>query len=175
MNIFRSAMSIFLFMVFYSCSNENHSNDEIDKFISKYQNEHFDSLKGISVFQRSRTVDEIVYGIGKYEGNRPLYFIEYNIPRKSISKINKSLLEKDSIQDYLTKSEITNAVNTIRKYDFFLLAVDSSENVFVNPFYINAPAYFLRIKTETGDSIVRKGYVYKLYKGNWYINKTLKK
>lgn len=160
---------ILLFMVLTSCSNRNITNDDIDKFISKYQNENFSNLKGISIFQRSSGVNEIVYGIGKYQENKPLYFVEFNTLRKSITKINKTLLEKDSIQDYLTEFEIKNAIATIRKYDFFLLTVDSSENVFINPFVANTPAYFLRLNEKTGDSIIRKGYVYKLYKDNWYI------
>jgi hypothetical protein len=155
---------------FSSCRDRNISNDDIDKFILKHQNESFDSLKGISVFQRSRTIDKIVYGVGKSEENKPPYFVEFNLARQSISKINKTLLKKGKVTDYLTETEIANAVKTIRRYDFFLLTVDSLENVFINPFYAEAPVYLLRLKVATGDSVVRKGYVYKLYKDNWYIN-----
>jgi len=172
MVMLRFTILLILFMNLYSCSNRVVTNEDIDKFISKYQNENFESLKGISILQRSRDLNEIVYVVDKLEDNKPPYFVEFNITKKSITNINKTQLEKDSISDYLTHTEITAAVNTIRKYDFFLLAVDSSKNVFINPFYANAPAYFLRLKVETGDSTIRKGYVYELYKDNWYLNKT---
>jgi hypothetical protein len=168
----RLSILISFFIGLFSCTNNNVTNEDIDKFISKYQNEDFENLKGISIFQRSGGVNEIVYGIGKYQENKPLYFVEFNTRRKSITKINKTLLEKENIQDYLTEFEIKNAIAIIRKYDFFLLTVDSTENVFINPFTANAPAYFLRLKVETGDSIIKKGYVYKLYKKNWYITNT---
>ena len=80
--------------------------------------------------------------------------------------------QTDSIKKInLTEIEINNAVATIRKYDFFLLSVDSSKNVFINPFIANQPPYFLRLEEETGDSTIKKGYVYKLYRDNWYITK----
>ena len=40
------------------------------------------------------------------------------------------------------------------------------------PFHSNDPAYLLRLKTITGDSIVRKGYDFELYKDRWYLNTT---
>ena len=158
-------------MALYSCNNREVSNKDIDNFILKYDNENFENLKGISIFQRSRGINEIVYGIGKYQENKPLYFVEFNVLKESITEINRKLLEKDSVQDYLTEIEINNAVATIRKYDFFLLSVDSSKNVFINPFIANQPPYFLRLEEETGDSTIKKGYVYKLYRDNWYITK----
>lgn len=158
-------------MALYSCNNREVSNKDIDNFILKYDNENFENLRGLSIFQRSRGINEIVYGIGKYQENKPLYFVEFNVLKKSITKINRTLLEKDSVQDYLTEIEINNAVETIRQYDFFLLSVDSSKNVFINPFIANQPAYFLRLEEETGDSTIKKGYAYKLYKDNWYITK----
>lgn len=175
MSVLRFTIFAYFFMSLSSCSNKGVTNDDIDKFISKYNNEGFGNLKGISINQRSRDINEVVYVVGRFEENKPPYFVEYNIAGQSVTKINKSLLDKDSVPDYLTHFEITNAVNTIRKHDFFLLAVDSSENVYINPFYANEPAYLLRLKIATGDSVIRKGYVYELYKGNWYLNKTRRK
>jgi len=171
MNMLHNTLLICLLISFLSCSNRKITDDDIAKFILKYQNESFDDLKGISVFQRDRTISKIVFGVGKYAENKPPYFVEFNTGEQSITKINRSLLQKDNVSDYLSKIEIENAVKTIRKHEFFLLAVDSSGNVYVNPFYYDAPAFLLRLKKATGDSIVRKGYVYKLYKNNWYINR----
>lgn len=165
---FRTA--VLLFFIISSCSNASMTENDIDGFLSKFQNENFDNLKGISIFQRSKGINEIVYGVGRYGENKPLYFVEFNTLRKSITNINRSLLIQDSIPDYLTDNEINKAVNEIRKYDFFLLSVDSSNNVFINPYRPNEPAYYLRLSVNTNDSIVRKGYVFNHYKDNWYIN-----
>ncbi len=163
---------LFISMGQLSCTNKGISKNDIDKFISKYQGENFDAIKGMSVFERSRSGDEIVYGVSMLGEGKPPYFVEYSISRKSVIKINKSLLTKASVTEYLTADEIARAINTITEYGFFLLSVDSSRNVFINPFSSNSPAYFLRLNVLTGDSVVRKGYVYEQYRNNWYINRT---
>ncbi|MBN8787627.1 MAG: hypothetical protein J0I84_11095 [Terrimonas sp.] len=172
----RPEMFIYFIVSLFSCSNHNTpiSDKTIDEFIAKYNSVKFDEIKGISISQRSRNTNEVVYVIGKSEGNLPVYFVTYDLQKGNINTINKSNLEKSKVPDYFTSEEISNAVKTIRKYDFYFLSVDSSENVYINPFYINEPAYLLRLKMVTGDSIVRKGYVYELYKENWYLNKTRK-
>lgn len=161
---------ILLLLILSSCSNGSMKENDIDGFISKFKNENFNNLKGISIFQRSKGVNEIVYAVGRYGENKPLYFVEFNTSQKRIKNISRSLLIQNSIPDYLTDNEITNAVNEIRKYDFYLLSVDSSENVFINPYRPNEPAYYLRLSENISDSIVRKGYVFNHYKDNWYIN-----
>ncbi len=168
----RFTLILLLFMNLSSCVNKVITNDDIDKFISKYKNENFENLKGIFISIRSFGFNEIVYVVHELGDNKPPYFVEFNIATQSITKINKNLLEKDSISDYLTQKEITYAVHNIRKYHFFLLGIDSVGNVFINPFVANEPAFFLRLKAETGVKIIRKGYVYELYKDNWYLNRT---
>jgi hypothetical protein len=142
-----------------SCSSNNTAitDKDVDEFISKYNEAQFDAVKNISIAQRSRNVDEIVYVVGKSEGSLPVYFVTYDLQKKSITAINKNNLEKSKVQDYFTRDEISNAVNAIRKFGFYFLSVDSSENVYVNPFYVNEPAYLLRLKALTEDSTVRKG------------------
>lgn len=154
-----------------SCSNKSISNNDIDNFIGQYDSVNFDSVKGIFIAKRSSILSETVYIIDKFGENKPPYFVTFNLSRQIITDINRTLLEQDSIADYLTENEIYSAINTIKKYDFYLLAMDSSENVYMNPFYANAPAYFLRLKIATGDSTVRSGYIFNLYKNNWYLNK----
>jgi len=160
---------LFSIMGLFSCTNRNITKDDIDYFISKYQNANFSNQKNIFVFQRSRGINEITYGVSKYEENKPLYFVDFNNTRKSITNINRSLLKKKSVGDYLTQSEINEAVNTINHFHFFLFGVDSSENVYINPFSPDEPPFFLRLKKTTGDSTIRRGYKYKLYKDNWYV------
>jgi len=141
-------------------------------FISKYNDVRFDEFKDISIALRSKGLDEIVYIVDRFGGNRPVYFVTFSLQKKSVTNIDKTNLEKSKVQEYLTKDEIINAVNTIRKYDFYFLAVDSFENVYINPFYADEPPYLMRLKTPTGDSSVNKGYAYELYKNKWYLNKT---
>jgi len=71
---------------------------------------------------------------------------------------------------YISKEEIENAVKIIRKNKLYLMAVDSVNNIYVNPFFANEPPYLMRLSISRGDSIIIKGYVYQLYKGNWYLN-----
>lgn len=175
MSILRFAIIIYFFMGFSSCSNRSITNGDIDKFISKYDSVRFDELKDISIAQRSKDLSKIVYVVGRCEGNHPVYFVTFDLQKQSVMTIDKTNLEKSKVQEYPTQDEIFNAVNTIRKHDFSFLAVDSSENVYVNPFYANEPPYLLRLKIATGDSVIRKGYVYELYKDNWYLNKTRRK
>lgn len=161
-------------MSFSSCDNKRITNEDIDKFISKYNDSSFSELKNITVTQRSKSINEVVYVIGKFSENLPVYFATFDLAKEKVISINKTNLEKTNTKEYLAENEIFNAVNVIRKYDFYLLSVDSSENVFVNPFHPNEPPYLLRFKVATRDSIVRKGYVYELYKENWYLNKSRK-
>lgn len=170
-----SIKQYFLLIIFLNIgcySNKRVNNNDIDRFILQYNSVNFESIKGMFIFQRSRGIYEIIYGVGKFDDNKPLYIVEFNVLTNNISAINRKLLKKRNMEDYLTEKEITNVVRMIRKYDFFLLGVDSLENVYMNPFYVNEPAYFLRLKTTTGDSIVKNGYVYNLYSENWYINRT---
>lgn len=159
-------------MGFSSCTNKGVTNKDIDEFIAKYKEVKFSEINNITITQRNSDASEVVYVVGKFGGNTPVYFATFDLGKETVTNINKTNLEKTKTKEYLTDIEIANAVNTIRKYDFYLLSVDSSENVFVNPYYANEPPYLLRLKVATGDSIIRKGYVYKLYKENWYINKT---
>ena len=163
------------FLVFlFSCSSGNNpiTNKEIDKFISKYNEVKFDQVKDISITQRSRGTSEVVYVVGKAEGNLPVYFVTFDLKKKEIVGIDKTSLEKTKVQDYLTRDEIFNAVNIIREFDFYSFAVDRLQNVYINPFHADEPPYFLRLKTFTGDSIIKRGYVYELYKNRWYLNRT---
>jgi hypothetical protein len=159
---------------FSSCHNKRITNEDIDKFISKYNDSSFSELKNITVIQRSKSVNEVVYVVGKFSGNLPVYFATFDLAKGKVISINKNNLEKTSTKEYLTENEIFEAINVIRQYDFYLLSIDSSENVFANPFHPNEPPYLLRLKVATGDSIIRNGYVYELYKENWYLNKSRK-
>jgi hypothetical protein len=170
-------MLIWFIAIFLSCSNDNNTvrNNDIDEFIEKFRDLKFDGLRDISIAQRSKNLGDAVYVVGKGDGSLPVYFVTYNLQKQIITTVDRKNLEKDNIPDYLTKDAIQKAVNAIRENDFFFLAVDSTENVYINPYYANEPPFFLRLKAATGDSVIRRGYVYELYKDKWYLNKTRRK
>lgn len=155
-----------------ACSTKTISNTDIDKFISQYDSVNFNSIRGLFIAQRSATLNEVVYIVDKYDENKPPYFVKFNLYDQAVAEIDRTQLEVHRIKDYLTEKEITNAVNVLRHHDLFLLAMDSAENVYINPFYANNPAYLLRLKDATGDSIITKGYKFTLYKENWYLGKS---
>jgi hypothetical protein len=161
----------FLVMVSFSCSNAQQPAD-IDSFINKYQHEDFEIFKGISVFQRSASVNEVVYGVGAFQQKLPIYFVSFNLITQKISEINDANIKKANIKSYLTEADIEKYISEIRKYGFYLIAVDDSSNLYVNPFKPNAPPLLLRLHTQTSLPTVRKGYVYDIYKGSWYVNRS---
>jgi hypothetical protein len=144
----------------------------INIFIIKYNNVSFKDLKNVFIAQRSSNLTEVIYMVGKFGGKQPLYFATYSRSKKVITNINDAYLRAENVPDYFTHAEIRHYIEIIRKYDFYLLAMDSDKNLYVNPYYYNEPPLLLRLNTEPKDSTVRKGYVYELYKGNWYLNKT---
>lgn len=175
MESIRIAILIYCFIGFASCNNNTITTNDIDEFISKYNDVKFDEIKDISISQRSKNLNEVTYVIGKFDGNKPVYFATYNLIKEKIININKSNLEKTNTKEYLTENEILIAVKTIRKYNFYSLSVDSFENIYINPFYATEPPYFLRLRVALDSSEVKKGYVYELHKKNWYLNKTRRK
>lgn len=165
---------MWLFIGVYGCScSKKYSNEKeaINDFIARYDTVAFDELKGIFIAQRDRIFTGTIYMVeSKKRKNEPLYFVTYNWIKQSVTEIKKPDREENKLTDTLATNDIIKAVDIIRYYDFYLVAVDDSQNVYINPFRPDEPAFFLRLKHATGDSIVRKGYVYELYRNNWYLN-----
>lgn len=160
-------------LILTSCKSDGIEKTQIDEFIKKYQDESFDSFKDVFVAIRgSNTLLNNIYIVSKCGGNLPVYFVTYNFVTNSITEINKSALTNSNVKDYFTEKEINTIITNFRKYDFYLLGVDSDGNVFINPFKTNAPAYFLKLKDVSNQKKIKKGYVYTHYKNNWYINNT---
>jgi len=153
-----------------SCQNNSNIKMKRDKFIEKYQNENFSEFKNTFICVRQNNIIELIYMVGKFEGKLPMYFVTYNIIRSEVTQINKSALKEANIDDYFTDEEIKSLISNFRKYDFYLLGVDTGNNVFINPYNVNSPPYFLRLKTLTNEKSIKKGYIYDQYKNNWYIN-----
>lgn len=155
------------FVVFYSCQNSK--KQDIDSVISKYNNFDFSDFKGSFIAIRQKNSSETTYMLGDSEGNKPLYFIEYDEISGKIILINNSILKKTKVPDYFSNEEIKKLITLFRKYDFVLLSVDGDDNVFINPFEINSPALLIRFHKLPNTERVKKGYPYKQYKGNWYL------
>jgi hypothetical protein len=150
----------------------NNREPDIDSFIEKYKDEKFESLKGMGIFERSGGITEITYGISAESKGVPLYFVSYNLVTGKIKTINNNPGETGKSTKYLEESQVKSAIHQIRKHKFFLIFVDDSSNVFINPYYPNSPPFFLRLNKSTNQPGVKMGYVYERYKNNWYINLT---
>ena len=74
---------------------------DINIFISKYNDVRFDEFKDISITLRSKGMDEIVYIVDRFGGNRPVYFVTFNLQKQSVTYIDKTNLEKSKVQGYL--------------------------------------------------------------------------
>lgn|SRR5574343_542087 len=160
-----------LTFLFLSCNKNAITKQDIDNFISENEKISFSCLKNVTIVQRSSNLNNIVYAVGRYSGNLPVYIVTYSLKEEKVTKIDKSILRSARINDYLTECEIYSAIKMTRSKDFFLLAVDSLGNVFINPFQFNSPPYFLRLQNKSKAKTVRYGYIYELYKNNWYLNK----
>lgn len=169
----RSIILFYIFLCLSFCtSTQDLSKNDIDSFIAKYNGQDFSAFRGVSIIQRSTSIAEVVYEVNKMEGNLPAYFVSYDLEKRKLKRINNPGLKRKNAADYLTASEIEKCIKDFRNYKFFLIAVDNDNNLYVNPFYENAPPYLLRLDKSIADSIIRKGFVYEKYKDRWFVNRT---
>lgn len=165
--IFISVLSMLL-----ACNTTGPSRDEIDKVIKKYDRESFDEFRNVFISERSKTGNEIVYLLHKFEDDLAVYFVHYDLINGRILKIDDKMLKNRGMAGYFTEQEIADIIKKFRKYKVYLLGVDDDGNIYLNPFYSNEPPFLLKLKNTPKDREVKKGYMYTLYKGNWYLNKT---
>lgn len=142
----------------------------MDDVVAKYDKEDFSYFQNIFIAIRDAGFNEITYIIQKSEGDLPVYFVVYTISNGKID-INRTSLEKAKEKDYFTDAKIKEIIEKFRKYDLFLLQVDKSGNVYMNPFRSNEPAVLLRLAQASDRKEIRKGFVFKQYKNHWYIRK----
>ena len=161
-----------LFFTFCQDRNKAISKNVIDTFIKKHQAESFLEFKNTIIFIRQETLLSTLYVIHRYEGNSPVYFVTYNKIKNEITEIDDSLLKKLKVPDYFTAREITSLIKRFRSYEICMVGVDMQENVFINPFYPNNPAVFLRMSkhSQLNISKIQGNYVH--YKDRWYVDKS---
>lgn len=152
------------------CLNNNRTHSDIDQFIAAFENEDFVQFKNISITLKSKSANKAIYILIKTNSNLPAYIITYDLVKKRIMEIDHSMLAKAGIEDYFTDAQLSNYIETFRKYDFYVLSVDNDCNVYLNPFYANQPVCLMRIKNSSYHNIIQKGYLYEQYKGRWYLN-----
>lgn len=167
---------IFIISIVFICSckqsGKTISKNEIDNFIRKYQTERFGEFKNVFICIRQRTLTSTIYILQKNDGNVPVYFVTYNEPMNKITEINNTGLKEQNVSDYFTKYQIAALINKFRYFKFCLLGVDAQGNVFINPYYPNNPAVFLRmVKTsKLKISKLEGNYIY--YNHDWYLNQS---
>jgi hypothetical protein len=163
---------ILLVMLLTSCSNRTPTtNDDIDSFILKYENENFTIFKGVSISFRDRDTKEYIYMVAKQGGNFPCYVVHYSKSKNKVINIDDKLLQQRNVTSYFSESKINELMQKFITYNVQNLSVDSNENVFISPFFgENSPA-LLRLSKSTNEKEIKKGTIYKLYKEYWYISK----
>lgn len=161
-----------MFFTFCQDSNKAISRKVIDDFIKNHQSESFLEFKNKVIFIRQETLLSTIYILHKYEGNKPVYFVTYSKLKNEVTEIDNSMLKKEKVPDYFTVREITSLVKRFRAYKFCMVGVDLQENVFINPFYPNNPAVFLRKSNHSQLNISKMQGNYVHYNAYWYIDQS---
>lgn len=162
---------LYFFMAFSSCSNRSITNDDIDKFISKYHDETFSNFIGVSISYRDSDLGDNIYMVAKQGGKYPPYIVHFNKRKNEVTNIDNKLLIKSNCKDYFNDTQIKDLMARFIGFNVQNLSVDSVGNVFISPFYGEHSPTLLRLAVTTNEKVVKKGYVYELYKDNWYLNK----
>ena len=147
-----------------SCNGQN-----MDEVIDRLDNESFSDLKGLSVYFRSRGNEKNtnIYFVNSFAGKCSPYVVEVDKSEIEELEIRNNLVLKSCRKDYLEKETIKKAIKKYLELDVSLIQVDSSGNVYINP-YEQEPPILLR---KSGSSPTTNLNQFELYKGNWYIRK----
>lgn len=166
---------IFSVIFTFSCQKNDKviSKKTIDDFIEKYQTESFLELKNVTIYVRQKDLQNTTYILQKNEGNLPVYIVTYNEWINEITEVNNSVLKGKKVADYFTRNQIAYLINKFRVYNFCMLSMDKQENVFINPFYPDNPAFFLRLGKTSKLKPSKLSGDFKQYKDSWYVNHSL--
>jgi hypothetical protein len=172
MGMLRFAILLYFFMGLSSCSNRSITNDDIDKFILKYHDETFSNFIGVSISYRDSDFGDNIYMVAKQGGKFPPYIVHFNKEKNEITSVDDKLLKQSNCKNYFNDTQIKDLMISFIGFNVQNLSVDSNRNVFVCPFYGEHSPILLRLSVMTNEKVVKKGYVYELYKDNWYLSKT---
>lgn len=155
-----------LFIVLlYSCIKPM----SIDDIINKHDAANFDDLKNISIYFRSsgNQWNSAIYFIGILEKSCSPYAVEFNGIDKSIIEISNDLVISSCGKDYLTKYQIEKIMKKYIEYEFCLIQVDESGNLYINPYEQELPTLLRKIPNSEPADL----YLFRHYRGNWYVRK----
>jgi hypothetical protein len=154
----------------YGLSCRTNTNN-IDRFIEKNQDKNYEEFKGVMISTRSIGERKIIYILSRTLVDIPPYFVHYDRISHRVVRINRSALERKNINDYFSDTQIEKYVQRFQDLDLYLLGVDDDGNIYFHPFRFNEPPLLLKLKKSDGSKEIRKGYVYDLYEGSWYLNR----
>ncbi|MCD7971331.1 MAG: hypothetical protein LUG18_01480, partial [Candidatus Azobacteroides sp.] len=144
------------------------SQEEKDSIIYVYENQDFSGLENISIGILEEGKSMIIYFISKR--NEENYILKYNLKESVISKF--SYFDIPEGEKILSEEELTSIIENFRKYGIYMLEIDEEKNIYINPYEINAPPYYMKCKSDTTKQLLEKNdFIYEKYKDNWYINK----
>lgn len=153
-----------------ACSCSTRFNRGIDKFISKHGEEDFSQFVGTSISYRDSDFGTDIFIVAKQGGKHPPYVVRINKSTKQITTIDDKFLRQSNHEPYFNHEQIRNFMKRFLDFDAQLLSVDKDSNVFIRPYYAEYSAILLRLNTKAGDTVIRKGIVYNLYRDNWYLS-----
>lgn len=155
-------LSIFL----HSCTSKTFI---IDDYIDKIKPSDFDLLKNRVVYFRSRghSIGRSIYFVNLFNGNCSPYSVEVENTSGRILKIDNNLVLETCGADYLTISQIEEAVQAYLKLNLCVVMVDENENIYISPQNQDRPNY---LRKSVGSNPKDIGeFVH--YRGDWYIRK----
>ena len=147
-----------------SCNGQN-----MDKVINRLDKTNFSELKGLFIHFRSRghSRNTNIYLISTNETDCSPYSVEVDKSKIDELKIKNDLVLKTCDKDYLDKETIKNAMVKYLELDVCLIQVDSSGNVYINPYEQELPT----LLKKSGSSSPKDINQFELYNNSWYIRK----
>lgn len=168
-------IALYFFMALSSCSDKSITNDDIDKFISRYNEASFSDFMNVSISYRDGDFGDDIYMVAKQGGSFPPYVVRFNKKKNEVTSIDNKLLKQSNCKDYFSDNQIKDLMTKFISFGVQNLSVDSSGNLFISPFFGEHSPSLLRLNVKTNEKVLRKGNIYELYKDRWYLNRKRKK
>jgi hypothetical protein len=144
------------------------SDKDRDNFINRYKHEEFSDFENILIGFLGEDTLTRTYFIDKENGGS--YFVKYNLKKDTLDNISHLHIVDNKAP--LSSVILKKIIKDFMSYNIYMLKKDKEGNIFINPYEINAPAYYMKFnKNIDNDSImIINDFAYKKYKNNWYIN-----
>ncbi|MCL1943929.1 MAG: hypothetical protein FWF54_10335 [Candidatus Azobacteroides sp.] len=144
------------------------SESEINKIMNQYNCKDLSDFNNTLISLDNK--DSIFCNYLIKDGASVFYFVKYDTLLNKIINIECSFEKKE--QKILTESALIKIINNFRKYNVYLIGKDNEGNIYLNPYEIDAPPFYMKIKDETDKKIIEKlSFTFEKYKDDWYLNK----